>query len=410
MNLPFFLARRYLFSKKSHSAINIISGISACGVALATAALICVLSVFNGFRDLIGGLYSTFDPQLEIVPVKGKFVAADDAALRRALGVQGVALASACLEENALILYRGNPLVVTIKGVDANFGRVTGVDSIVYTPAGASVALPELSVAGLDYAVPGYGLACRMGVDFGQLQICAPRRGERINLVNPVESFNVADIFSTNLYFQVNQRRYDDVYLLTSLDFAQRLFEQEGRVTSLELKLRDGVDADEVERRVAAAAGPGFEVRNRMEQHQETFKVMEVEKLMAYAFLTFIALVACFNIIGSVSMLIIDKRENILTLRSLGMEDRTVSHIFLIESLLITVVGAVCGVLLGLLLCWLQQTFGFLRLGGEEGSFIVDAYPLSVQLLDVVLVFVTVVVVGFLSVCYPVRYLSRRFL
>ncbi len=410
MNLPFFLARRYLFSKKSHSAINIISGISACGVALATAALICVLSVFNGFRDLIGGLYSTFDPQLEIVPVKGKFVAADDAALRRAVGVQGVALASACLEENALILYRGNPLVVTIKGVDANFGRVTGVDSIVYTPAGASVALPELSVAGLDYAVPGYGLACRMGVDFGQLQICAPRRGERINLVNPVESFNVADIFSTNLYFQVNQRRYDDVYLLTSLDFAQRLFEQEGRVTSLELKLRDGVDADEVERRVAAAAGPGFEVRNRMEQHQETFKVMEVEKLMAYAFLTFIALVACFNIIGSVSMLIIDKRENILTLRSLGMEDRTVSHIFLIESLLITVVGAVCGVLLGLLLCWLQQTFGFLRLGGEEGSFIVDAYPVSVQLLDVVLVFVTVVVVGFLSVCYPVRYLSRRFL
>ena len=410
MNLPFFLARRYLFSKKSHSAINIISGISACGVALATAALICVLSVFNGFRDLIGGLYSTFDPQLEIVPVKGKFVAADDAALRRAVGVQGVALASACLEENALILYRGNPLVVTIKGVDANFGRVTGVDSIVYTPTGASVALPELSVAGLDYAVPGYGLACRMGVDFGQLQICAPRRGERINLVNPVESFNVADIFSTNLYFQVNQRRYDDVYLLTSLDFAQRLFEQEGRVTSLELKLRDGVDADEVERRVAAAAGPGFEVRNRMEQHQETFKVMEVEKLMAYAFLTFIALVACFNIIGSVSMLIIDKRENILTLRSLGMEDRTVSHIFLIESLLITVVGAVCGVLLGLLLCWLQQTFGFLRLGGEEGSFIVDAYPVSVQLLDVVLVFVTVVVVGFLSVCYPVRYLSRRFL
>ncbi len=410
MNLPFFLARRYLFSKKSHSAINIISGISACGVALATAALICVLSVFNGFRDLIGGLYSTFDPQLEIVPVKGKFVAADDAALRRAVGVQGVALASACLEENALILYRGNPLVVTIKGVDANFGRVTGVDSIVYTPAGASVALPELSVAGLDYAVPGYGMACRMGVDFGQLQICAPRRGERINLVNPVESFNVADIFSTNLYFQVNQRRYDDVYLLTSLDFAQRLFEQEGRVTSLELKLRDGVDADEVERRVAAAAGPGFEVRNRMEQHQETFKVMEVEKLMAYAFLTFIALVACFNIIGSVSMLIIDKRENILTLRSLGMEDRTVSHIFLIESLLITVVGAVCGVLLGLLLCWLQQTFGFLSLGGEEGSFIVDAYPVSVQLLDVVLVFVTVVVVGFLSVCYPVRYLSRRFL
>ncbi len=410
MNLPFFLARRYLFSKKSHSAINIISGVSVCGVALATAALICVLSVFNGFRELIGGLYSTFDPQLEVVPVHGKFAAADDAALRRAAAVDGVALASACLEENALILYRGNPLVVTVKGVDGNFGRVTGVDSILFTPAGANAPLPELSAAGLDYAIPGYGLACRMGVDFGQLQICAPRRGERINLVNPVESFNVADIFPTRLYFMVNQKRYDDVYLLTSLDFARRLFEQEGRLTSLELKLRDGADVAEVERRVAAAAGPAYEVRNRMEQHGETFRVMAIEKLVAYGFLTFILLVACFNIVGSVSMLIIDKRDNIATLRSLGMDERAVTRVFLTESWLITLVGAVCGLALGLGLCWAQQAFGFLRLGGEEGSFIVDAYPVSVQWTDVALVFATVVAVGFLVVWYPVRYLSRRFL
>lgn len=410
MHLPFFLARRYLFSKKSHSAINIISGISACGVAVATAALVCVLSVFNGFRDLIGSLYSTFDPQLEVVPARGKFAAADDAALRRAASVEGVALSSACLEENALILYKGNPLVVTIKGVDANFGRVTGVDSIVRAPSGAPLPLPELSVAGLDYAVPGFGLACRMGVNFGQLQLCAPRRGERINLANPAESFNVADIFSAGAYFQVSQKRYDDVYLLTSLDFAQRLFEQEGRITSLELKLKEGADADAVERRVAAAAGPAYDVRNRMEQHAETFNVMKIEKLVAYGFLTFIVLVACFNIIGSVSMLIIDKRDNIATLRCLGMDDRALTRIFLIESRLITLVGAVAGLALGLLLCWLQQSFGLLRLGGSEGSFIVDAYPVSIHWSDVALVFVTVVAVGFLSVWYPVRYLSRRFL
>lgn len=410
MNFPLFMARRYLFSKKSHSAINIISAISAGGIAIATMALVCVLSVFNGFRDLIGGLYSTFDPQVEVTAAKGRFLRADDARLRGLRRIPGVAAVSETLEENALILFKGNPVVVKIKGVDAAFGRVTGVDSIVYNMDNARVALPALSAAGVNYAVPGYGLACRMGVNFGQLQICAPRRGERINMANPVESFSVSDIFSTGLFFQVSQKRYDDNYLLTSLDFARELFEQEGRITALEVKTADGADPDDVKERIRRALGPDFTVRNRAEQHEDTFRVMKMEKLMAFSFLTFILLIACFNLIGSVAMLIIDKRTNVDTLRSMGMTDRDVQRIFLFESRMITFLGGMLGIGLGLLLCYLQQTFGIIRLGGAGSNFIVDAYPVSINALDILLVFVTVIAVGFLTVWYPVRYLCRRML
>ena len=410
MNFPFFVARRYLFSKKSHSTINIISGISAGGIAVATTALVCVLSVFNGFRDLIGGLYSAFDPQLEVTPAKGKYADAAAPGLQRVRKVNGVAIVTECFEENALILYKGNPLVVNVKGVDDNFGRVTGIDSIIYDTNNARSGLPALSAAGVHYAVPGYGLASRMGIAFGQIQICAPRRGERINMANPLESFNVDEIFSSGTYFQVNQKRYDEDLLLTSLDFARTLFEQPGRLTSLEIKLADGANPDAVKAAVKAAAGPDFIVRNRMEQHAETFNVMAIEKLMAYFFLTFIVLVACFNLIGSVSMLIIDKRDNVDTLRSLGMDDRAISRIFLTESRLITLLGAVIGIVLGLVLCYVQETFGVLQLGSSGGNFIVNAYPVSVRWTDILLVFVTVIVVGFATVWYPVRYLCRRML
>lgn len=410
MSLSFFLARRYLFSKKSHNAINVISGISVGGIALATMAMVCVLSVFNGFRDLIGGLYSTFDPQLEVVPAKGKYADAADAALQRVRRVDGVDRVSECLEENALILYRGNPLVVTVKGVDAAFGRVTGVDSIIYDRNNRHVPLPYLSAAGVHYGIPGYGLAYRTGIDFGQLQICAPRRGERINMANPAESFNVADLFPLGLFFQVNQKRYDDAYLLTSLDFARSLFEQDGKISSLELRLRDDADPGRTKAAVIRAVGSDYVVRDRAEQHSDTFNVMKIEKFVAWLFLTFILLVASFNIVGSVSMLIIDKRDDVDTLRSLGADDRLIVRIFLLESRLITLLGAVIGVLAGLLLCYVQQRFGLIRLGGDGGNFIVDAYPVSVRLTDVLAVLATVVAVGFLTVWYPVRYLSRRML
>ena len=377
MSLPFFIARRYLFSPKSHSAINIISAISAIGIAISTVALVCVISVFNGFRDLVGGLYSNFDPQIEIAPRNAKHVDANLPALQAVRGVKGVARVAECYEENALILYKGNPLVVTVRGI--------------------------------DYAVPGAGLASRMGVNFGKIQICAPRPGERINMANPAESFSLQDIFSCNTYFQVNQKRYDDNLLLTSLSFAQRLFEQPGHITSLALTLSPEADESEVKAELQRTLGPNFTVSDRTEQHADTFRVMAIEKLMAYIFLTFIALVACFNLISSVAMLIIEKRRNAATLTSLGMNLRDVSRIFIHESRLLTFFGATAGLLIGLLLCYLQETYGLVGLGGE-GNFIISSYPVSVHILDVAIVYATVLLVGFAAVWYPVRSLSRRLL
>lgn len=405
--LPFFVARRYLFSRKRISAINLVSAISVVGVAFGTAALLCTLSVFNGFHDLIGSLYTAFDPEVKIVAAKGKSFAADDPALEAVRRLPEVEAASASYTDNALILFRGNPQVITLKGVDDLFERVTGIRSILYPENGTY----QLESAGLSYGIPGIGLASMMGsVDYGSIQICAPTRGERINLANPAASFNAEDLYSSGVCFAVSQKQYDEAYMIAPLAFAQRLFEHEGTLTSLELKLKPSADPEQALRRIRQTLGSGFKALNRAEQQEDTFNVMNIEKTMAYFFLTFILLVACFNIVGTVSMLMIDKRADVVTLRSLGADEGLIFRIFLCEGSMISFLGAVAGTLLGLLICYLQQTFGLLSLGGSSGNFIIDAYPVSIHPSDVVIVFFTVLIVGFLAVLYPVKYLTRRFL
>ena len=406
LRFPLFVARRYLFSKKKVGAINIISAISVTGVAFCPAALLCTLSVFNGFHDLIGTLYTAFDPQIEVVPTQGKFAAEDDPTLAKMKQLPEVKEVSYTLEDNALILFRGHPVVITLKGVDDNFDKVTGIRSILY-----GNGTYQLQRAGIDYGIPGIGLAATMGgVDYQSIQICAPRKGEKVNLANPGESFNAADVTSPRVVFNVNQRKYDENYMLTSLQFAQNLFEQPNCVTAMEVKLADGASVSGVKEKMRALAGNRFKVLDQLEQQQEVFNVMNIEKLVAYLFLTFILLVACFNIIGSVSMLIIDKRSDVETLRCLGANDRTLFRIFLYEGRFITVLGALIGIGLGLCLCWLQQSFGLIKLGGSSSNFIIDAYPVSIHPTDVLLVLVTVTAVGFSAVWYPVKYLTKRFL
>ena len=405
--LPFFVARRYLFSRKRISAINLVSAISVVGVAFGTAALLCTLSVFNGFHDLIGSLYTAFDPEVKIVAAKGKSFAADDPALEAVRRLPEVEAASASYTDNALILFRGNPQVITLKGVDDHFERVTGIRSILYPENGTY----QLESAGLSYGIPGIGLASMMGsVDYGSIQICAPTRGERINLANPAASFNAEDLYSSGVCFAVSQKQYDEAYMIAPLAFAQRLFEHEGTLTSLELKLKPSADPEQALRRIRQTLGSGFKALNRAEQQEDTFNVMNIEKTMAYFFLTFILLVACFNIVGTVSMLMIDKRADVVTLRSLGADEGLIFRIFLCEGSMISFLGAVAGTLLGLLICYLQQTFGLLSLCGSSGNFIIDSYPVSIHPSDVVIVFFTVLIVGFLAVLYPVKYLTRRFL
>ena len=404
--LPLFMALRYLFSRKRVGAINIISGISVTGVAFGTAAFLTILSVFNGFHDLIDSLYTSFDPQIEVVPAQGKFATTDDPSLAKMKGLEEVEAASFCLEDNALILFRGRPTVITLKGVDDNYDKVTGIRNILY-----GTGTYELSRGSVNYGIPGIGLASAMGgVDYGSLQICAPRKGDRINVTNLTESINADFVSSPKVCFNVNQSKYDSNYMITSLSFAQGLFEQPNCVTGIEFKLKNGADVEQVKKQMQEIGGNRFKVMNRLEQQADIFNVMNFEKLMAYIFLTFILFIVCFNIVGSVSMLIIDKRGDVDTLRHMGADSKLIFRVFLYEGQLITTLGALIGTVVGLGLCWAQQCFGLVKMDSSDGNFIIDAYPVSIHSTDVVMVFFTVIIVGYISVWYIVKYLCKRFL
>ena len=408
MLFPFFVARRYLFSKKSTNVINIISGISMLGVAVASMAMVVTLSVFNGFSDLVASLFTNFDPQIEITPREGKTAPADDPVLQSIKELAEVEVATECVEDQAMAVYQDRQAMVTVKGVDDNFEQLTHISDILLGEGRF-----ELHAADMSYGIPGIRLAEALGLGYRYdqpLNIYAPRREGQLDMNAPDEGFVVDSLYSPGVIFSVQQGKYDKGYVLTSIGFARRIFDQQGMISSLELRLKGGCDFEAVKSRISQLAGAKYHVRDRYEQQDDTFRIMKIEKLIAYIFLVFILIVACFNIIGSLSMLIIDKRDDVATLRALGANDRQVSQVFLLEGWLISAIGAVVGILIGLLLCWIQQQFGVIALGRSEGSFIVDAYPVSVHPWDVVLVFVTVLVVSFLSAWYPVRHFSRRLL
>ncbi len=408
MNFPFYIARRYLFSKKSTHAINIISGISVVGVAVATMALVVTLSVFNGFHDLVASFFTQMDPQLKVIPVKGKTAASDDPVLLKIRHLPEVEVATECLEDQALAVYGSRQMMVRIKGVQDNFDSLTHIREVVEGDGEFC-----LHAADMNYGIPGLGIAYQLGLGYtyqNPLKIYAPRREGQLNIANPTDGFVEDELYSPGVVFCIKQSKYDKQYILTSLDFTQQLFDQQGRLSSLELRLRPGSDFEGVKEKMRQIAAGRFNVLDRYEQQDDTFRIMKVEKLMAYIFLTFILVIACFNIIGSLSMLIIDKRNDVVTLSNLGASNHQIIRIFLFEGRLISMMGAVIGIVLGLLLCWIQQQYGIVRLGDSEGIFVVDAYPVSVHPWDVVVIFITVVAVGFLSVWYPVRYFARRLL
>lgn len=408
MSLPLRIALRYLFAKKKHNAVNVISAVSVCGVSLATMALVCTLSVFNGFRDMVAGFFTAFDPELKITVREGKVFSPHEPCVEQVRALPEIEVWSETLEENALAQYKNRQAMVVVKGVEDNFERLASIDSLLY---GNGEFVLKDSVA--DYGILGVELMSELntGIRFvDPLQIYAPRRNARaVNMANPSASFSSGNLLSPGSVFIVNQQKYDAHYVLTSLAFARRLFGYDTEVSAIEIRLKPGSNADAAARKMKEMLGGRFVVQNRYEQQADVFRIMEIEKFMSYLFLTFILAIACFNVIGSLSMLILDKRDDVETLRGLGAGERTVTRIFLCEGRLVSVFGASIGVALGLLLCFLQQRFGLVPLGGE-GSFVVDAYPVSVRATDVLIVFATVIAVGFLSVWYPVKYLSRRLL
>lgn len=408
MNFPFYIARRYLFSKKSTHAINIISGISGVGVAVATMALVVTLSVFNGFHDLVATFFTSFDPQLEVVPVVGKTAPADDPALAKIKTLPEVEVTSECVKDQALAIYKGRQTMITLMGVDDNFERMSRIDEILYGNENFS-----LHAANLNFGTVGIRLAETLGMNAnwdGSLMIYAPRKIGQLDMANPTDGFVVDSLISPGSVFMVKQGKYDKDHVIAPISFARTLFEQQGMLSSLQIRLKNGSDLDKVKAEMQSITGNRFKVLDRYEQQQDTFRIMQVEKFIAYIFLTFILIVASFNIIGSISMLIIDKKDDVVTLHNLGATDRQITKIFLFEGRLISVFGAVVGILVGLLLCWLQQQFGLVALGQSSGTFVVDAYPVSVHPEDVAVIFFTVILVGFIAVWYPVRYFSKRLL
>lgn len=407
MGFPFYIAHRYILSKKSHNVINIISGISVFGVVVTTAALVCILSVFNGFQNLIADLFTAIDPQLKVVPAEGRYVDASHPLLTELKTDKDVAVYTEVIEEKAMAMLYNRQAVVTVKGVAENFDSLVNVKSILQGRGEFILNFNDI----LDYGVFGIGvLNSRFGVDTyfeAPVQMYAPRNGEHIDLNDPTESFNMGELFCPNVAFEVQQPKYDHNYVITSLKFARNLFEKEGRITAAELKLKDGADKEEVEQRLEEKLGKDFVVLNRYEQQEDTFRIMNLEKLISYIFLTFVLAVASINIISSLSMLIIEKKDDVATFRALGATNSQIEGIFMTQGRMISLIGAILGIVAGIGLCLLQQEFGFIKFGSGDGSHIINAYPVDVRLADILLILATVVAVAFISVWVPVKKFSR---
>jgi lipoprotein-releasing system permease protein len=403
VKLSLYIAKRYLFAKKSRNAINVISSISVAGVTVGTMALIIVLSVFNGLESLVRSIFNTFDPDLKITPAEGKTFIPDSSALKLLSDINGVACYSLCVEENALLRYGEKQYVATIKGVDENYAQVTGIDSSMWD--GGFVLRSE---QGRPYAIAGIGIANYLGMRINfitPLNIYVPKRTGTADL-NPEDAFIRNYIFPSGIY-QVEQE-YDSKYVFIPIDFARELLEYKSEVSSLEIKFKQDAKESAVQKDVIKLFGKGFIVRNKYEQQEIFYKVMKSERIAIFFILTLILIIASFSIIGSLTMLIIEKERDIGILRSLGADNTLIRKIFIFEGWLISIIGAFAGILLGFAVCWIQQKYGIVRL--QSDSLIVNAYPVVMKIKDFIIVPATVLVIGFWAAWYPVRFLTKKYL
>jgi lipoprotein-releasing system permease protein len=403
VKLSLYIAKRYLFAKKSRNAINVISSISVAGVTVGTMALIIVLSVFNGLESLVRSIFNTFDPDLKITPVEGKTFIPDSTSLSLLSNINGVACYSLCVEENALLRYGEKQYVATIKGVDENYAQVTGIDSSMWD--GGFVLRSE---QGRPYAVPGIGIANYLGMRVNfitPLNIYVPKRTGGTDL-NPEDAFIRNYILLSGIY-QVEQE-YDSKYVFIPIDFARELLEYKSEVSSLEIKFKPDAKESAVQKDVVRLFGKGFIVQNKYEQQEIFYKVMKSERIAIFFILTLILIIASFSIIGSLTMLIIEKERDIGILKSLGADNTLIRKIFIFEGWLISIIGAFAGILLGFAVCWIQQKYGIVRL--QSDSLIVNAYPVVMKIKDFIVVPVTVLLIGFWAAWYPVRYLTKKYL
>lgn len=364
------IAWRYLFSKKSHSAINAISIVSVCGVAITTLALICTLSVYNGFTQLIGSLYSQIDPQIKITPREGKTLDTEAPELKQIASWPEVAIVSPVIEENALCQYKDRQQPVLVKGVPDNYTQLSHIEELI--TSGTFM----LNDGRVDYVSLGIGIAAQLGIATNTpypVELYAPNRLGRVNLANPAQSFNSRRFFVAGVFCS-NQAIYDDQLVILPLATAREMFSYTTEATAIELRLAPDYTEHAVAQKLKETLGDSYRVATHIEQN-DWYKWVQIEKWITFLILSFILMIATFNVIGALSMLIIDKKRDIDTLQKLGADDRLISRIFLAEGWLISAIGAGSGLILGVILCYLQQEYGLLKLGSTEGMFITDAYP-----------------------------------
>lgn len=405
MNFSFFIAKRYLISKKSHNAINIISFISIIGVSVGAAALIIILSVFNGFDDLLKKLYNSFDPDIKVTSVKSKNFEINQNIIKSLNQTGFIENYSLSLQENAMIEYNHKQVVATIKGVDKNYTQVTGIDSMVVR--GEFLLKNE----NIFYSVCGQGIAYNLGLDVqtaSPVSIYVPSRKAELrgNILDATDAINKAMVYNAGI-FSI-QQEYDTKYFLIDINLARRLLEYENEVSAIEIKLKKGTKNSIALSELKKIFGSDYKVLDRNMQHEYAYKIMKSEKWAIFMILVFILIIASFNVIGSLTMLIVEKKEDINIFRSMGTDVKTIRNIFFFEGILISIAGAIMGLIFGLLICWLQMEFGLVKLG-NEGSFIIENYPVLVKSVDVLYVFITVVIIGLFAAWFPVRYITRKY-
>lgn len=404
MSLPLRIAWRYLMSKKGHQAVNVISIVAVCGIVVATAALICVLSVFNGFRGLIMGKLAMLDPEVAITATMGKTINNADSIIDAVSGIPGVERAVPVIEDQALAMYAQLQMPVRLKGVPDDYNTMNQMDSVIVD--GQWKLRDQVS----RYAVAGAGPAVRLCVrpDFiGMVRLYAPQRQGHVNIANPMGAFRQDSLFVSGI-FQLQQNNYDADLIYVPLDMARDLFDYETEATQVEVKLAAGANEQQAMRAITQALGDGYLVKNRLMQQSEAYRLVNIEKWMAFLLLAFILIIATFNVISTLSLLIIEKDDSIATLRALGANDRQISRIFVLQGWLITLVGAITGVVIGLILCLCQQRFGWLHLSGDPANMIIDAYPVEVQWTDVLVTIALVAAVGLLTSMVTALIMRRR--
>ncbi len=404
MRLVLKIALRYLRSKKAHNAVNIISSISTCGVVVTTAALICVLSVFNGFKGLIMGRLAMLDPEIAISVSHGKAIADADSVVRVAQGVEGVAVAMPVIEDNALAIFSDYQMPVRLRGVPDGYNRLNGLDSVIVD--GDFKLHDQVS----RYAVLGAGPAIKLHARPGFLrmvQLYAPQRQGRVNMANPMDAFRNDSVFVSGV-FQMQQNGYDADLIYVPIELTRDIFDYTTEATRVELKLNPGANADAVMQQLTAALGPAYTVQNRLMQEATAYRLVNVEKWVTFLLLAFIMIIATFNVISTLSLLIIEKDDSIRTLSNLGATDKQITQVFVTEGWLIALFGAVAGVAVGLVLCLCQQQFGWLKMQGDESLLVVRAYPVQVELTDVLVVFVLTAFIGLLTSVVTSLTMRRR--